>query len=132
MDEKSSMFDLLAFLKCLAFRLLDFFRVSTAFYQVKNRKTYSKKKLSGRMKDFIRFLISYSSENPTSPCTGATPGIFKQNTGQVIVEYILLLVVSTTIALLFINLVTVHPSDGSPVFQYWQRLLRVIGQDINT
>ena len=51
---------------------------------------------------------------------------------QVIVEYILLLVVSTAIALLLINLVTVDPNKGSPVFKYWENLLKVLGQDIST
>ena len=56
----------------------------------------------------------------------------KNQKGQVIVEYILLLVVSTVLALILINLVTVDPSKNSPVFSYWRRLLEVIGEDIST
>ena len=52
--------------------------------------------------------------------------------GQVIVEYILLLVVSTFLALLLINLVTVDPDKNSPVFGYWGKLLKTIGADIST
>ncbi|MCZ0931865.1 MAG: hypothetical protein OXJ52_01765 [Oligoflexia bacterium] len=52
--------------------------------------------------------------------------------GQVIVEYILLLVVSTVLALILINLVTVDPDKNSPVFGYWGKLLQVIGADIST
>ena len=52
--------------------------------------------------------------------------------GQVIVEYILLLVVSTVLALILINLVTVDPDKNSPVFGYWGKLLQVIGKDIST
>ena len=52
--------------------------------------------------------------------------------GQVIVEYILLLVVSTTLALLLINLVTVDPGKNSPVFGYWKKIIEVIGADIST
>lgn len=52
--------------------------------------------------------------------------------GQVIVEYILLLVVSTAIALLLINLVSVDPQKSSPVFKYWENLLKTVGQDIST
>ena len=53
--------------------------------------------------------------------------------GQVIVEYILLLVISTVIALVLINLVSVIPgTPGSPVLNYWKHLLEVIGQDIST
>ena len=61
--------------------------------------------------------------------------IFKaihQKKGQVIVEYILLLLVSTMMALLLIRLVSVEPEAGSPVFKYWENLLRVIGNDIST
>ncbi|MCY4320945.1 MAG: hypothetical protein OXC37_00850 [Bdellovibrionaceae bacterium] len=56
----------------------------------------------------------------------------KRKKGQVIVEYILLLVVSTVLALTLINLVTVDPAKDSPVFGYWGKLLRVIGADIST
>lgn len=61
--------------------------------------------------------------------------IFKNvshQTGQVIVEYIFLLVVSTVIALLLIDLVSVDPGKASPVFKYWENLLRAVGQDIST
>ena len=56
----------------------------------------------------------------------------KNQKGQVIVEYILLLVVSTVLALALINLVTVDPDKNSPLFRYWGHLLRVIGADIST
>ena len=52
--------------------------------------------------------------------------------GQVIVEYILLILVSTMMALLLINLVTVEPGKASPVFKYWENLLKAVGQDIST
>ena len=52
--------------------------------------------------------------------------------GQVIVEYILLILVSTMMALLLINLVTVDPGKASPVFKYWENLLKAVGQDIST
>ncbi len=54
------------------------------------------------------------------------------NKGQVIIEYILLLIVSTSIALVFVNLVSVQASDLSPVFKYWRNLLIFIGRDIST
>ena len=56
----------------------------------------------------------------------------KNQKGQVIVEYILLLVVSTVLALTLINLVTVDPDKNSPIFGYWGKLLQVIGADIST
>ena len=52
--------------------------------------------------------------------------------GQVIVEYILLLLVSTVMALALLKLVSVVPGDNSPVFKYWENLLKAIGQDIST
>ena len=56
----------------------------------------------------------------------------KNQKGQVIVEYILLLVVSTVLALALINLVTVDPDKNSLLFGYWGKLLQVIGADIST
>ena len=56
----------------------------------------------------------------------------KNQKGQVIVEYILLLVVSTVLALTLINLVSVDPDKNSPIFGYWGHLLKVIGADIST
>lgn len=56
----------------------------------------------------------------------------KEEKAQVIVEYILLIVVSTVLAMLLINLVTVDPAKNSPVFKYWENLLKVVGQDIST
>ena len=58
--------------------------------------------------------------------------ILTHKKGQVIVEYILLIVVSTFMALALIKLVTVDPNVGSPVFKYWERLLKNIGEDIST
>ena len=55
-----------------------------------------------------------------------------QAKGQVIVEYVLLLVLSTALALLLINLVSVEPGKNTPVFRYWKHLLEVIGNDIST
>lgn len=55
-----------------------------------------------------------------------------QPKGQVIVEYILLLVISTALALLLVKLVSVEPGKNTPVFQYWKHLLEVIGNDIST
>jgi len=52
--------------------------------------------------------------------------------GQVIVEYVLLLAVSVVMALLLIQLVTVDPSKNSPVFRYWKNLLEAIGRDQST
>ena len=49
--------------------------------------------------------------------------------GQVIVEYVLLLVVSTVIALLLIQFVSL---DSGPFFEYWKKLLEVVGEDIST
>ena len=51
--------------------------------------------------------------------------------GQVIVEYILLLVVSTALALLLINLVSINSDSPGPFFNYWKNLLVVIGADIS-
>lgn len=55
--------------------------------------------------------------------------------GQIIVEYILLVVASTVIALTLMNLVSVvssDPSEKSPVFKYWENLLKHVGEDIST
>lgn len=52
--------------------------------------------------------------------------------GQVIVEYIFLLLISVVISLLLIKLVTLDPKQGSPLFNYWRHVLQVIGQDIST
>lgn len=60
------------------------------------------------------------------------PAFKSRKKGQVIVEYILLLVISTVIALALINLVAVSPGQSSPVFGYWKKLLEVIGSNIST
>ena len=52
--------------------------------------------------------------------------------GQVIVEYILLLLVSSVMALVLINLVSVDPDKSSPVFNYWRHLIETVGEDIST
>ena len=57
---------------------------------------------------------------------------FKNSNGQVIVEYILLLVVSAVMALLLVNLVSVDPNKTSPVFSYWKHLIEVVGSDVST
>lgn len=58
--------------------------------------------------------------------------------GQIIIEYILLIVVSTVVALVLVNFFSVAPPDtGSPpedriFFEYWKSLLKAIGQDVST
>lgn len=55
----------------------------------------------------------------------------KEEKGQVIVEYILLLVISVVLALALINFVRVD-GGASIVFSYWKNLLIVVGQDISS
>ena len=52
--------------------------------------------------------------------------------GQVIVEYVLLLVVSTAMALVLINFARISPPGESLIFGYWEKLLIEIGADIST
>ena len=52
--------------------------------------------------------------------------------GQVIVEYVLLLVVSTAMALVLINFARISPPGESIFFNYWENLLIQIGADIST
>ena len=54
------------------------------------------------------------------------------NRGQVIIEYVLLLVVSTAMALVLINFARISPPGESLIFQYWEKLLMVIGEDLST
>ena len=56
----------------------------------------------------------------------------KNQSGQVIVEYVLLLLVSSIMALALINLVSVDPNKSSPVFTYWRHLIEMVGSDIST
>ena len=56
----------------------------------------------------------------------------KKTEGQVIVEYILLLVVSAAMALALIKLVSVNPDDNSIFYRYWYRLIKTVGEDIST
>ena len=49
--------------------------------------------------------------------------------GQVIVEYILLLLVSSVMAMALVNFVST--TDG-PFFNYWKNLIKVIAEDIST
>ena len=89
-------------------------------------------KLSQKATKFIKwiglgFLFPFLFEK-----AGFKKGCVQNQKGQVIVEYILLLVVSTTLALLLINLVTVEPGKNSPVFGYWKKIIEVIGADIST
>lgn len=59
--------------------------------------------------------------------------LIKSEKGQVIVEYVLLLLISTAIALTLIALTEVGPgADNRPVFKYWEHLLKEIGEDIST
>ena len=52
--------------------------------------------------------------------------------GQIIIEYVLLLLVSAVIAKLFVGLLSVDPAKNTPIFRYWEHLLRAIGEDIST
>ena len=55
----------------------------------------------------------------------------KKNSGQVIVEYVLLLVVSTALALILVRFISV--SDQNIIFfRYWENLLIEIGRDISS
>ena len=56
----------------------------------------------------------------------------RKEQGQVIVEYILLLVVSTTMALALIQMVNLDPAKQSPVFKYWSSILKKVGADDST
>ena len=56
----------------------------------------------------------------------------KNQSGQVIVEYVLLLLVSSVMALALINLVSVDPDKSGLVFNYWKKLIKVVGSDIST
>ena len=50
--------------------------------------------------------------------------------GQVIVEYILLLVVSVVIALILINLTNI--TTDSVISKSWKKMLKIIAEDIST
>ena len=53
--------------------------------------------------------------------------------GQVILEYVLLLIVSVTMAQLLIAMVDLDAASPSPFFsRYWKTLLEVVGADIST
>ena len=52
--------------------------------------------------------------------------------GQVILEYVLLLIVSVTMAQLLIAMVDLDASPPSHFSRYWKRLLEVVGADIST
>ncbi len=58
--------------------------------------------------------------------------------GQVIIEYVLLLVVSAAMAMVFIRFINIDcepPRSSGPnciFFRYWLQLLQVIGADIST
>jgi len=58
----------------------------------------------------------------------------KKNKGQVAVEYVLLLIVVVTLALVFVEFIDVgHPPEGSGasvVVEYWRVLIRGIGADV--
>jgi len=56
----------------------------------------------------------------------------KSQKGQVIVEYILLLLVSSVMALALVNLVSVSPEDSGAFFNYWEHLLKTVGGDISS
>ena len=57
---------------------------------------------------------------------------FTNKKGQIIIEYVLLLLVSVVIAKVLVDLASVDPGQGSPIFKYWEHLLRAIGDDIST
>lgn len=52
--------------------------------------------------------------------------------GQVIIEYILLLLVSMVMALVFMNFINVKASRNGIFFQYWKGLVQAIGEDVST
>ena len=54
--------------------------------------------------------------------------------GQVVIEYVLLLVIAVSVALIFVNLVNVgdgqNPDSGSSLIKYWRSLIKEIGEPI--
>ena len=72
------------------------------------------------------------SGNPADPTPEFShkPCVSFRKTGQVVVEYILLLVVSVLIATILINFVNVK-NEGI-LFQKWRNILTVIGEDISS
>ena len=83
---------------------------------------------------FLKFHIKKQKGNRLNFLKTQTKNLTlsKNQSGQVIVEYILLLLVSSVMALALINLVSVDPDKSSPVFNYWRKLIEVVGSDINT
>ena len=55
----------------------------------------------------------------------------KKRRGQVVVEYVLLLVLVVSVALLLTNFFNrgVNPDSSGPVFQYWYQVIERIGAD---
>ena len=53
------------------------------------------------------------------------------HSGQVIVEYILLLLVSSVMAMTLINFVSTK-NENAIFFRYWKNLITVIAEDIST
>ena len=56
---------------------------------------------------------------------------FKNKKGQLIVEYILLLVASVVFALILIRFVKVQDQDGI-LFEKWDGAIKEVAQDIST
>ena len=50
--------------------------------------------------------------------------------GQLVVEYVLLLLISVALALVIVQLVNLD-SEGV-LFNYWSRILKIIAEDIST
>ena len=57
----------------------------------------------------------------------------KQKKGQVVLEYVLLLVIVVAVALVMLNLVEVDSSDpagGGSLIRYWIGIIKAIGEDV--
>ena len=58
----------------------------------------------------------------------------KQKKGQVVLEYVLLLVIVVAVALVMLNLVKVgdpsDPSSSGSLIRYWIGIIRAIGADV--
>ncbi len=58
---------------------------------------------------------------------------FRKKQGQVVIEYILLLVVVVTVAMAMLALVRVGDpttNDGGSLIQYWKKVIQAIGNDV--
>ena len=57
---------------------------------------------------------------------------FKGEKGQLIIEYVLLLLVSVVIALALLKLIKTPAGAEGPVIELWIEMLKFIGEDIST